>query len=110
MLLIIKDRAKIVVPEPARSKIIADLQQAHSGISKTYTTARQVYYWPHMKNDIEQAIATCHLCQMDRPTQARPLASGTNPIMVDRHMDEIDTDLFDGIGRKWLATVYQYSG
>ena len=57
-----KDRAKIVVPKPAQSKIIAKLHQAHSGINKTYTTARQLYYWPHMKNNIEQAIAACSLC------------------------------------------------
>ena len=62
-LLIMKDRAKIVVPKPAWSKIIAELNQAHSGFNKTYATARQLYYWPHMNNDIEQAIAECHLCQ-----------------------------------------------
>ena len=68
-LLIMKDRSKIVVPKPARSKIIAVLYQAHSGISKTYATARQLYYWPHMKKNKEKAIAACHLCQTDRQTQ-----------------------------------------
>ena len=63
-----------------------------------------------MKNDIEQAIAACATCQADRPTQPRPTASGTNPTSVARPMDEIGTDLFDAIGRKWLATVDQYSG
>ena len=105
-----KDRAKIVIPQPARSKIIAELHRAHSGINKTYTTARQLYYWPHMKNDIEQAIAACSLCQAERPTQARPLASGTDPRSVARPMDEIGTDLFNAIGKKWLATVDRYSG
>ena len=37
-------------------------------------------------------------------------ASGTNPGLVARPMDEIGTDLFDAIGRKWLATVDRYSG
>ena len=105
-LLLMKDRAKIVIPKPALSKIIAELHRAHSCINKTYTTARQLYYWPHMKNDIEQAIAACSLCQADRPTQARPIASGTNPGSVN----EIGTDLFFAIGKKWLATVDRYSG
>ena len=83
-LLIMKDRAKIVVPKPARSQIIAELHRAHSGISKTYATVRQLYYWLHAKNDMEQAVAACHLCQMDRWTQARPLATGTNPTTVER--------------------------
>ena len=105
-----KDRAKIVIPKPARSQIIAELHRAHSGINKTYATARQLYYWPHMKNDIEQVIAACSLCQADRPTQPRPLASGTDPSSVARPMDEIGTDLFDAISKKWLATVDRYSG
>ena len=105
-----KDRAKLVIPKPARSKIIAELHSAHSGINKTYTTARQLYYWPHMKNDIEQAIAACSLCQADRHPQARPIASGTDPSSVKRPIDEIGEDLFDAIGKKWLATVDQYSG
>ena len=105
-----KDRAKIVIPKPARSKIIAELHRAHSGISKTYAKARQLYSWPHMKNDIEQAIAACTLCQADRPTQPRPTASGTDPSSVARPMDEIGTDLFDAIGKKWLAIVDCYSG
>ena len=40
---LMKDRAKIVIPKPARSKIIAELHRAHSGINKTYATARQLY-------------------------------------------------------------------
>ena len=63
-----------------------------------------------MKNDIEQAIAACAICQADRPTQPRPIASGTNRGSVARPMDEIGTDLFDAIDRKWLATVDRYSG
>ena len=105
-----KDRAKIGIPKPARSRIIAELHRAHSGISKTYATARQLYYWPHMKNGIEQAIAASALCQADRPMQPRPTASGTDPSSVARPMDEIGTDLFDAIGKKWLATVDRYSG
>ena len=58
-----KDRAKIMTRKPARSKIIVELHWTHSGINKTYTTAWQLYYWPHMKNDIEQAMAACSLCQ-----------------------------------------------
>ena len=41
-----KDRAKVVVPKPVRSKIITELHRAHLGISKTYAMARQMYYWP----------------------------------------------------------------
>ena len=63
-----------------------------------------------MKNDIEQAIAACSLCKANRPTQARPMASGTDLSSVKRPMDKIGTDLFDAIDKKWLASVDRYSG
>ena len=40
-LLLMKDSAKIVIPKPVRSKIIAELHRAYSGINKTYS-ARQL--------------------------------------------------------------------
>ena len=36
-----------------------------------YTTAAQLYYWPGMKNSIEQMIESCGLCQRDRPSKQR---------------------------------------
>ena len=99
-----------MIPKMACSKIMAELYRAHSSINKTYTTARLLYYWPHMKNVIEQAIAACSLCQANRPTQARPVSSGTDPSSVEQPMDEIGTHLFDVICKKWLAIVDRYSG
>ena len=63
-----------------------------------------------MKNNIEPAIVACHLCQAHRQTQVRPPAVGTNPTTVEKPMDEIGFDLFDGLGKKRLATVDCYLG
>ena len=63
-----------------------------------------------MKNDKEQAIAACHMWQADTPTQARPIAKGMNPSTIEKPMDEIGTNLFNMVVKKWLATVDQYSG
>ena len=59
-----------------------------------------MYYWLHMKNDIELAVEACHLCQADRQTQARPIAICTNLTTVEKPMDEIGTYLFDAIVKK----------
>ena len=34
----------------------------------------------------------------------------SNPTTVEKPMDEIGTDLFDAIGKKWLSTIDRYSG
>ena len=44
------------------------------------------------------------LTMPSRPAYASQTSS------VKRPMDEIGTDLFDVIGKKWLATVDRYSG
>ena len=50
--LIMLDHNRILVPTAARQYILQQLHLAHSGVVKTYRTARQLYYWPGMKNDI----------------------------------------------------------
>ena len=47
--LLLKDGKKIVVPQLACQRILKTRYRAHSGSTKTYATARQLYYWPNMK-------------------------------------------------------------
>ena len=66
-----KDGKRIVVPLAARKHVMKELHRAHSGLTKTYKTASQLYYWPSMKNDIKQTIDACTACQESRPAQPR---------------------------------------
>ena len=108
--LILKDGKKIVVPQLARERILKSLHRAHSGYTKTYSTARQLYYWPNMKKEIQDFVDNCMICQQDRPTQARPTCEGKNPADVRFPMAEVGVDLFDAIGKKWLAMTDRFSG
>ena len=42
--LILLDRTRIVIPTAARQYILKSLHVTHSGMTKTYKTARQLYY------------------------------------------------------------------
>ena len=63
---------RIIVPFPARQIIIKELHRSHSGLTKTFKTASQLYFWPGMKNELRQTIDTCTVCGEDRPAQPRP--------------------------------------
>ena len=56
---ILLDRTRIVIPVTAREGILRSLHTAHSGMTKTYKTARQLYYWPGMKANIASSIDAC---------------------------------------------------
>ena len=76
---IILDKRRIGVSKGSRKSIIQELHRAHSGMTKTYKTARQLYFWPNMKEELRKAVDGCQYCQEDRPAQMRPKLSGLLP-------------------------------
>ena len=36
---------------------------AHFSVTKTYEKIRERYYWPRMKQDVEQYVKSCEQCQ-----------------------------------------------
>ena len=56
---IMLDGSRIVVPRGARKNIIKELHHAHLGLTKTYKTAKQLYFWPNMKEELRKEIDAC---------------------------------------------------
>ncbi|CAK9816540.1 Retrovirus-related Pol polyprotein from transposon 17.6 [Anthophora quadrimaculata] len=56
-----------VPPENFRPKIIAELHNSliggHKGVTKTYRRIRERFYWPNLRNDVQNFIRTCSSCQ-----------------------------------------------
>ena len=63
-----------------------------------------------MTNSIRQTIDNCKVCREDRPAQAMPAACIAQPSSALYPMNEVRTDLFDVIGKKWIVLVDRYSG
>ena len=103
------DGRRIVVPLAARKHVMKELHRAHSGLTKTYKTASQLYYWPSMKNDIKQTIDACTACQESRPTQPRIRLTPKGPV-TSTPMQEVGADLLEALGQNWLVLVDRYSG
>ena len=92
---IMLDDKRDVVSMGAQPGIIRELQRAHSSITKTCKTRRELYFWPNMKEEICKAIYGCQFCQEDRPAQARPKLTGLLPSALIPPMLHIATNLFD---------------
>ena len=60
--LVLLDCRHIVLPTGAIKPILHLLHNSHSGINKTITLARGLYYWPGMINNIKQLISHCNVC------------------------------------------------
>ena len=104
------DSTRLVIPMNSQKAVLKELHRAHSGMQKTYATACQLYYWPGMKNCIKTFISTCSTCQKFAPAQPRTQVIGTAPSAAISPMSNLGMDLFDALGKKWLAVVCRFSG
>lgn len=61
---------RVVVPPPAREKILEELHVGHPGRSRMKSYARGIAWWPGMDTDIERKVDQCTVCQMNRKMPA----------------------------------------
>jgi len=98
---------RIVVPADARRTIMRVLHKAHLGKTKTYERARQAFFWPGMKNDLDQVVEACEQCQQLRP------AEQDTPMRCDvatAPMEKVGADLFSFAGKEYFVLVDRFSG
>lgn len=73
--LIYKDEL-LFVPNSKRTDIIKGVHSAnynaHPGIEATTAKLKENYWWPKMRDDVEEVIRTCSTCIMNKPERARP--------------------------------------
>ena len=60
--LVLLDSRRIVIPLPAVKQVLQLLHTSHAGMTKTFTLAKGLYFWPGMSNDIKQVISRCEQC------------------------------------------------
>ena len=96
--LIIRNRKQIVIPKTARKNLLRELHRSHSGISKTYLTAKELYYWPSMKSDITNHVTACSACTEDLQAQPRQKLNKDKKLTDSgAPMEEIGVDYFDAL-------------
>ena len=61
---IVHNNCSLIIPKTERKSLLNQLHQYHTGADKAYNLAKQYWYWPAMKAEIEQMIDNCNTCQI----------------------------------------------
>ena len=57
---------RVVIPTPARERVLTQLHEGHPGISRMKSLARSHVWWPRMDADLEQKVKECSKCQQNQ--------------------------------------------
>ena len=65
---------RVIVPPQGRPQVIAELHEAHPGISRMKALAHGYVWWPSMDKELENAVKSCSQCQLhQKAPQEAPL-------------------------------------
>ena len=99
--------SRIVIPEEARPDILKNLHLQHMGKTYTRETAKSLYFWPGMNNNIDQMIEKCLECMKLLPSQQKEPLIQT---IASRPFEKVSTDLFEIAKKFYLILADRYSG
>ena len=85
------DGTRIYIPLAARAGTLNDLHCSHCGFVKTVQTARGLYYWPSLRQDLKNLIENCEPCQTLRPSKPAETLINTTASFL---MEKISMDLY----------------
>uniref|UniRef100_A0A8D8Y6E3 RNA-directed DNA polymerase n=1 Tax=Cacopsylla melanoneura TaxID=428564 RepID=A0A8D8Y6E3_9HEMI len=98
---------RVVIPKEMREKALKVLHEGHMGLTKTLLRANQTIYWIGIKNDIEQHIAKCIMCQENRPAKPRePLLSHE---LAEQPFQKLSLDIMTFKNVDYLVIIDNYS-
>ena len=63
---------RALIPKSLQEKLLQELHNEHTGISKMKALARSHMWWPGLNNDLEMIVKSCQECQSVK--QAPPQA------------------------------------
>lgn len=98
---------RIILPSTMRKDLVQKLHIAHQGMQQTKALARKLWYWPAMRQDVEQLVETCGTCQQFQPgNQREQLISHNIPALP---WLKVGADIFEIKGQLFLSMVDYFS-
>ena len=104
---IVLNNTQLVIPTSYRKIVLDILHKAHCGKQRTLATAKQLYFWPHMSNDVSNLVDHCEKCQQYKPSQPADILKTTSATFP---MEQLSADLFSLKGKDYLVIVDRFSG
>ncbi|GBM78866.1 hypothetical protein AVEN_157824-1 [Araneus ventricosus] len=84
---------KLIVLYSLRRDMLQLIHEAHFGIEKCKTRAREIMYWPGMNSDIENEVSQSAICEkFKKASSKKPLKPHTLPF---RPFEKIGVDIMD---------------
>lgn len=93
---------RIVVPRAAQKVVLQGLHLGHTGQRKTFLNARQLYYWPGLKRDINNLVSNWPQCVSFLPSKPAPLLQQNVAV---RPFQAMSLDLAKQDGFNYLVAV-----
>lgn len=98
---------RIMVPLSMRQHVVRLLHESHMGIVKSRNRAREIFYWPSMNDDIENAVRNCSKCNIYAKSMTKePLIPHDVPHLP---FEKVACDILEFKGGNFLALMDYYS-
>ena len=109
--MLIMDGTTIVVSHKMRKMVLKQLHLAHLGYTNTSETAKELYYWPSMLQDIQNITESCEASITDNPSRMREpmITLLEKPLNQIDPMEQVSVDLFYLNGKNYLLMVERAS-
>ena len=98
---------KLVVPKSLQTEMLEKIHEAHLGVKKCKSRARDTLFWPGMSADIEVKVASCEKCAENFNKNPKEPLIITE--IADRPWSKISVDLFHFRGKNFLLSVDRFS-
>ena len=98
---------KLVVPKSLQSEMLEKIHEAHLGINKCKSRARETLFWPGMCSDIEHKVSSCEKCAENFNRNPKEPLIKTE--LAERPWSKISVDLFRFKGKNYLLSVDRFS-
>ena len=102
----------MVVPGPAKKRVLQSLHGGQCGFQKTHALAMKSVFWPGMSNHIKTLCENCDQCRVLAPAQQRTMANRKDAKSAHElfPMSVVPLDLFQAAGKEYLVMVNRFSG
>lgn len=84
---------RFVIPQELQGILIAKAHEGHTGIVKTRTRLRELYWWPKMNAQVENVIHSCDICEVAKKS-ANTFSTPLQPVpFPDRLWSKLGIDI-----------------
>ncbi|XP_038060249.1 uncharacterized protein K02A2.6-like [Patiria miniata] len=94
---------RVVIPTNMRRDLIVRAHASHLGIQSSINKAREIMFWPHMSQELTEAIQKCPTCQKAQPANCKePLMTHPLPTVP---WQVVATDCFELDGQSYCVFI-----